>query len=452
MFSISTMASSTRMPTTSDIESRVTTLSVKPIRYIAAKVGIDRQRQRGGRDEGGPPVAQEEPDDEHGEHGAFDQQLHRAFEVFDHRIDEIEGLGDLMSGCSAFSFSSVARTVGHFDFAGARLRVISKPTTGLPLSSAAERCSATVSLTVATWSRRSAGRRKARCPSPPVRRPTARWRWCAPIVRCRRCRRPPEASCWICRNWREMSAAVALSASRRAGSSSTRTSRVTPPTRATAPTPRTLSMRLADRVVDEPRQRLVVHPARRHGIGQDRRAGQVDLADHRVLQVARQVGADARDGIAHVVDRLLRRLFQAEFDGDDGRAVLHLGVDVLDALQRGHRILDLARHLGFHLRRRRAGQAGGDGDGRQVDVHELLDLHGLEGHQAGQRQQDEQQDGRNRIADRPGRNVHHGLAPPSTTTFTSPSARKAGAGFDDPGLRHPARRRLRPARRGGGRA
>ena len=40
MFSISTMASSTRMPTTSDSESRVTTLSVKPIRYIAPKVGM----------------------------------------------------------------------------------------------------------------------------------------------------------------------------------------------------------------------------------------------------------------------------------------------------------------------------------------------------------------------------------------------------------------------------
>jgi len=40
MFSLSTIASSTRMPTTSDSASSVTTLSVKPSRYIAAKVGM----------------------------------------------------------------------------------------------------------------------------------------------------------------------------------------------------------------------------------------------------------------------------------------------------------------------------------------------------------------------------------------------------------------------------
>ncbi len=40
MFSISTIASSTRMPTTRLRLSSVTTLSVKPIRYIAPKVGI----------------------------------------------------------------------------------------------------------------------------------------------------------------------------------------------------------------------------------------------------------------------------------------------------------------------------------------------------------------------------------------------------------------------------
>jgi len=54
--------------------------------------------------------------------------------------------------------------------------------------------------------------------------------------------RPPGASCCTARSWRETSAAVMFSASSRAGSSSTRTSREAPPTRATAPTPRTASM------------------------------------------------------------------------------------------------------------------------------------------------------------------------------------------------------------------
>ena len=40
MFSISTIASSTRMPTTSDSDSKVTPFSVKPNRYIAPNAGM----------------------------------------------------------------------------------------------------------------------------------------------------------------------------------------------------------------------------------------------------------------------------------------------------------------------------------------------------------------------------------------------------------------------------
>jgi hypothetical protein len=127
-----------------------------------------------------------------------------------------------------------------------RLRVISKPTTCLPSSSAAERCSVTVSLTLAAWSRRM--RRPSDsaisiCPSSPAlfTVATVRTACSAPPTSAR----PPEASCCTSRSWREMSAAVAPSASMRAGSSSTRTSRVTPPTRATLPTPGTEMSALA---------------------------------------------------------------------------------------------------------------------------------------------------------------------------------------------------------------
>ena len=152
----------------------------------------------------------------------------------------------VISGCAAFSVSSAARTPAATSISPApRLRVISKPTTGWPLSSAAERFSATVSITFATWSRRM------RRPSPSaisMRASSSAERTVA-MVRTD-CSapptsvRPPEASCWIWRSWREMSAAVAFSACSFSGSSSTRTSRVTPPTRATAPTPRTPSMAL----------------------------------------------------------------------------------------------------------------------------------------------------------------------------------------------------------------
>ncbi|KFB78622.1 MAG: hypothetical protein AW06_000030 [Candidatus Accumulibacter cognatus] len=179
---------------------------------------------------------------------------------------------------------------------------------------------------------------------------------------------------------------------------------------------------LGDGVVHEPGERLVVHALRGHRIGQDRRSGDADASDHRVAQVARQVGADARDRIAHVVDRFLNRFFEAELDGHRRHAVLDFGIDVLDALHGGDRVLDLACDLGLHLRRCGARQRRGDGHRRQVDVHELLDLHRPEGEDAGQREQDEEEDRRNRVTDRPGRNVHFAAA--ATTRTGSPSARK----------------------------
>ena len=55
--------------------------------------------------------------------------------------------------------------------------------------------------------------------------------------------RPPALSTCTWRSWRETSAAVAPSACSLSGSSATRTSRATPPTRLTAPTPGTASSR-----------------------------------------------------------------------------------------------------------------------------------------------------------------------------------------------------------------
>ena len=182
---------------------------------------------------------------------------------------------------------------------------------------------------------------------------------------------------------------------------------------------------LGNRVVDEPAQRLVVHPVGGDGVGQDRRAGQVHLLDHRVAQVTRQVRAHAGHRVAHVVHGFLRGLFQAELDRDGDRAVAHQRVDVLDALERGDGVLELAGDLGFELGGGGAGQGGGHHHRRQVDVGEVLDRHRPEAHQAAEREQDEQQDRRDRVADRPGGDVH-GLAPATaaTTLTRSPSARK----------------------------
>ena len=95
------------------------------------------------------PVAQEQPDDQDGE-----QPRLRTAAPSSRRSSRSTGSTKLkasvivMSGCSALSSSSAARTPSATSTSPApRVRTISKPTTGLPSSSAAERCSATVSLT-----------------------------------------------------------------------------------------------------------------------------------------------------------------------------------------------------------------------------------------------------------------------------------------------------------------
>ena len=60
MFSISTMASSTRMPTTSVMPSRLTRLSEKPIMSSAQKVGMIDSGSAVADDQRGAEVAQED--------------------------------------------------------------------------------------------------------------------------------------------------------------------------------------------------------------------------------------------------------------------------------------------------------------------------------------------------------------------------------------------------------
>ena len=123
-----------------------------------------------------------------------------------------------------------------------RLRATSKPTTGWPSSRAAERRSAMVSVTEATSDSRM-GR-----PSLRTSRRLASSSAVPTVARVRTgCSespmsvRPPELSRCTWRSWREMSAAEAPRAWSRWGSSAMRISRVTPPTRLTAPTPGTFS-------------------------------------------------------------------------------------------------------------------------------------------------------------------------------------------------------------------
>ncbi len=178
---------------------------------------------------------------------------------------------------------------------------------------------------------------------------------------------------------------------------------------------------LGHRVVDKPAQGLVIELARAarggggggggHGRrgrreGQHHAPGGRGFGDGRVAQVGRQVSAHPRHGVAHVVDGLGNRLFQDELDRDLDIAVEHLGVDVLDTLQRRHRVFDLARHFGFQLRRGHARQGGADGDDGQLDVGEVLHRAGAERQDARQREQHKQHDGRYRVLDGERGEVH----------------------------------------------
>jgi hypothetical protein len=160
--------------------------------------------------------------------------VHRAVVVLLHGLDEVEGLGDLDVGVRLAQPGELglARRRDRRPRRRRALRVISKPTTGRPFEQRAERCSPTVSSTFATWSRRT------RRPSPSVIsiRASSSADCTVAIVRTD-CSapptsvRPPDASCWIWRSWREMSAAVAFSACSRPGRARRALSRVTPPTR-----------------------------------------------------------------------------------------------------------------------------------------------------------------------------------------------------------------------------
>ena len=247
MFSTSTMASSTKMPITSDNASSVTTLMEKPSRYMPMKAGMADS----GSATADTKVAGQSRRNSHTTMTASTAPSYSStMEPSNSSCTGVTKSKDsvnCMSGWVWASSASAARTAAPTSTSLApRLRATSNPTTGWPLSKAAARGSATVSRTVATWSRRM--RRGATLGLPlPTDSSSAPSSAAEPTVaRVRRgcsrppsSARPPEASTCTSRSWLETSAAVTPSASRRLGSRATSTCRLTPPTRLTAPTPRT---------------------------------------------------------------------------------------------------------------------------------------------------------------------------------------------------------------------
>ena len=120
MFSISTMASSTRMPTTSDSDSSVTTLTEKPIQCITAKVGIADSGSATAETRVARHSRRKAQTTSTASKRAFEQQRHRALVVLDHRIDEVEGFGDGHVGVRRLQLGQrLDHAVGNVDLAGA---------------------------------------------------------------------------------------------------------------------------------------------------------------------------------------------------------------------------------------------------------------------------------------------------------------------------------------------
>ena len=116
-------------------------------------------------------------------------------------------------------------------------------------------------------------------------------------------------------------------------------------------------------IVDEPGQIRFVES--RGGCSQCQYCapGSAGLGNARIAHFARQIGTYTGDGVAYIVHRFGSFLVQLKPNADVHIAITHVGDDVPYALQRSNRVFNLARHFGFHLRRRSTFEGRTDGDG-----------------------------------------------------------------------------------------
>ena len=203
-----------------------------------------------------------------------------------------------------------------------------------------------------------------------------------------------------------------------------------------------------DRIVDEPGQLLDRKPGRRGGVGDDRQALDVDAADDRLVDGARQIAADLGDLVLHVVERAVDvDRADGELDHGRGRSVGGGRNDVPDAVDAGDGVLDFLCHLRFEFRRRGARLGDEHLNDRDIDVRKAGDRHRPEADEAENHQDRERHRRRYGPADRPGRDVEpHGEEPPSrprTPALREPAARGRPAA----GKRRRAPRRSRPCER-----
>ena len=173
---------------------------------------------------------------------------------------------------------------------------------------------------------------------------------------------------------------------------------------------------MRDGVVDVPAQLLQRHVGRLGGeIGDRAVAADSIAADLRLEDAVGQVAADLGDRVADVVDRAVDR--RADLELDDGvAAALADASTVISSTPLTARTAASTRWVTWVSSS--VGAAPGwmieTDDRREFDVRIVVHVHPHEADDAGQRQADEQDDRRNRVADRPGGDVaeiHRRLLP-----------------------------------------
>ena len=161
-----------------------------------------------------------------------------------------------------------------------------------------------------------------------------------------------------------------------------------------------------DHLIDEPRQFGIGHVVGADAITDDRKARGAGTRDLRLVSIGRQVGADACQGIAHIIHGSLDVVAELELDEGVGDAVTGRRVDVFDAGDAGEAVLYLAGDLGFDLRGRHPRISDRNDDRLELDVGLVLNGELGEAVKAAQHQRHEQHDDGYRVADGPGDEVH----------------------------------------------
>jgi hypothetical protein len=163
--------------------------------------------------------------------------------------------------------------------------------------------------------------------------------------------------------------------------------------------------RAYDHVLDEKRDLLRRLSGRYRGVGEDRKAGNVDALGHRLVDGAREIAANARDGVLDIVERTISVGSQPERDGGAGNPVGDLGDDVVGALDACDGVLNFLGDLRFELCGRRAELRYQDRNDRNVNVRHPRDRQLIEAEVAERHDRRGHDERRERLPDRPGRNI-----------------------------------------------